>query len=70
MRELIKKVRFDFLREGNIGCCHVEADCQTIDDLKEALEFAKQASQLMPQIGMTYEQRCQEIENTVSNKPL
>lgn len=44
---MVKKVKFDFLREGNIGCCHVEADCQTEDDLKEALAFAEKASRSM-----------------------
>ena len=70
VRKMVKKVRFDFLREGNIGCCHVEVDCQNVEDLKEALEFAKEASQLMPQVGMTYEQRCQVIENTINSMPL
>lgn len=45
---LIKNVRFDFLTNGNIGCCHVEVNCETEEDLKEALAFAKKASELMP----------------------
>ncbi|WP_166484842.1 hypothetical protein [Clostridium cuniculi] len=47
-RKLIKNVRFDFLREGQIGCVHVEVDCETIEDLEEAIEFAKTASNLIP----------------------
>ena len=39
-RKLIKNVRFDFLREGHIGCINIEVDCETIEDLKEAVEFA------------------------------
>lgn len=50
--ELIKRVRFDFLREGNIGCIHVDVDCKTVEDLKEALEFAKEASNLIPPVGV------------------
>lgn len=46
--KLIKKVQFDFLRAGNVGCIHVEANCKTVEDLKEALEFAKEASKLIP----------------------
>ena len=53
---LIKKVRFDFLRDGKIGCCHVEVDCQTKEDLEQALEFAKEASNLMPAIGETIDE--------------
>ncbi|WP_338630735.1 hypothetical protein [Clostridium baratii] len=50
-KELIKKVQFDFLRAGQVGCVHVEADCKTVEDLKEALEFAKEASKLIPPIS-------------------
>lgn len=46
-KDLIKNVRFDFLRDGEIGCLHVEADCFDIDDLKEAFKFAKEASALL-----------------------
>lgn len=47
---LVKKVQFDFLREGHIGCIHVEANCKTKEELKEALDFAKEASKLIPPI--------------------
>lgn len=47
--KLVKKVQFDFLRAGQVGCIHVEADCKTVEELKEALEFAKEASKLIPQ---------------------
>ncbi|MDB1935100.1 hypothetical protein PMY38_10045 [Clostridium tertium] len=50
-RKLIKNVRFDFLREGHIGCIHIEVDCETIEDLKEAVEFAQIASNLVPPVG-------------------
>lgn len=46
----IKKVKFDFLRGGDIGCIHVEVNCNTIEDLKEAIAFAKEASKLIPPI--------------------
>lgn len=45
---LIKKVRFDFMTNGNFGACHVEADCQTKEDLKEVYEFTKELSNLIP----------------------
>ena len=47
-KKLVKKVKFDFLREGEIGCVHVEVDCDGLEDLKEAVEFAKAASSLIP----------------------
>ena len=43
-----KSVKFDFLQAGTIGCIHVQADCYTLEDYEEALEFAKKASQLIP----------------------
>lgn len=55
-KELIKKVTFDLLREGNIGCVHIEADCQEIEDLRDVLDFAKEASEIMPPIGKTLDQ--------------
>ena len=39
-KKLVKKVKFDFLREVEIGCVHVEVDCDGLEDLKEAIEFA------------------------------
>lgn len=48
---LIKNVRFDFLSGGNIGCIHIETNCKTIEELKEAIEFAKEASYLIPPVG-------------------
>ena len=47
-KKLVKKVKFDFLREGEIGCVNVEVDCDSLEDLKEAFEFAKAASSLIP----------------------
>lgn len=64
---MVKKVRFDFLREGNIGACHIEADCETVDDLKEALEFAGQAANLIPPVGHTVDQTKKIIEDTNKN---
>ena len=29
-KSLIKNVRFDFLREGQIGCIHVEVNCEDL----------------------------------------
>lgn len=69
VRKLVKKVKFDFLREGNIGCCHIEADCNTVEDLKEALEFAQEASQLIPPIGITVNQKKQIVNDCVNNMP-
>lgn len=54
-KSLIKNVRFDFLREGQIGCIHVEVNCEDVEDLKEALAFAKEASNLIPPIGKEIE---------------
>lgn len=53
-KTLIKKVRFDFLREGHIGCLHVDVDCETIDDLKKAIAFAEEASKLVPPMKDEY----------------
>lgn len=47
---LVKNVRFDFLRDGNIGCIHIEVNCENIEDFNEALEFAKTASNLIPPV--------------------
>lgn len=48
---LIKKVRFDFINNMGIGSVHVEAECKSVEDFKETLEFAKEASKIMPPIN-------------------
>ncbi|XZM32309.1 hypothetical protein ACSXAY_10280 [Clostridium perfringens] len=48
--KLTKSVSFAFITKGNSGHLYVEADCKTKEDFKEALEFAKEASKLIPQI--------------------
>lgn len=47
-RKVIKEVKCDFLAGGKVGCIHVAAKCKNIDDLKEVLDFAKEASKLVP----------------------
>lgn len=48
---MVKHIKFDFVNGAGIGCCHIDADCETVEDFKEALEFANEASRLMPQIN-------------------
>lgn len=47
-KKTVKNVSFDFLKAGTVGCVHVTAECKTIEDLEEALEFARYASKLIP----------------------
>lgn len=47
-KKVIKEVKCDFLTGGKVGCVHVTANCTSVDDLKEVLEFAKEASKLVP----------------------
>ena len=47
-KKLIKEVKCDFLTSGKVGCIHVSAHCRDIADLKEVLEFAHEASKLVP----------------------
>lgn len=37
---MVKNVRFDFVNSMGIGAIHIEADCETVEDFKEALKFA------------------------------
>lgn len=61
-RKVVKNVKCDFLASGKVGCVHVSAQCKSIDDLKEVLEFAGEASKLVPlQIG--------EALDLINNKP-
>lgn len=61
-KKITKEVKCDFLSNGKVGCIHVTAQCKSIDDLKEVLEFAKEASELVPlQIGSALE--------VLNNKP-
>ena len=64
MSKIIKKVRFDFLRDGKIGCVHIDVDCVTIEDLKEALEFARDASNLIPPVGETIDDHMSKIQKS------
>lgn len=47
-QKVIKEVKCDFLTGGKVGCIHVTAQCKDINDLKEVLEFAGEASKLVP----------------------
>lgn len=49
-KQLVKKVSFYFISEGRIGYMYVDAECNSIEDVKEALEFAEKASKLVPTI--------------------
>ncbi|SHJ52308.1 hypothetical protein SAMN02745163_02062 [Clostridium cavendishii DSM 21758] len=62
--KLIKNVKFDFLRDGKIGCCHIEVNCETTEDLKEALEFARSASNLIPPIGETVDEHTSKLSKS------
>lgn len=53
-RKLIKNVRFDFINNMGIGSVHIEADCETFEDFKEALNFAEEASKIMPPSESTH----------------
>ncbi len=45
---MVKNVRFDFVNSMGIGAIHIEADCETVEDFKEALKFADEAAKVMP----------------------
>lgn len=49
--DLIKKVRFDFINNMGIGSVHIEAECKSIEDFKETLVFAEEASKIMPPVN-------------------
>lgn len=53
-KKLVKNVRFDFINNMGIGSVHIEADCETIEDFREALNFAEEASKIMPPSELTH----------------
>ncbi len=49
-KRLVKKVSFYFISEGRIGYMYVDIECSGIEEVKEALKFAEEASKLVPPI--------------------
>lgn len=46
MNNLKKEVRFDFINDGTVGCVHVSASCENIDDFREVLAFVEEVKKL------------------------